>query len=358
LTSSYFPRITFGIIVFNGEPFTKYCLRSLYPFAHEIIVVEGACKSSASLATSDGHSTDSTLQSLHEFQEQEDPQKKLRIVTRDGFWSEKDEQSQAYAEQATGEYLWQVDIDEFYRAEDVVAILEMLKKHSQIASVSFKQISFWGGLDYTSDGWFFRRIFPQVHRIFRWRKEYHYLKHRPPTVLNEQGRDVRDLGWLDGDAMARAGIHMYHYCLVFPKQVMDKCTYYQQAEWHSRERALEWAQDVFLQLKRPYRVHNVYDYPSWLERFSGTHPAQIEAMRYDLQSGRLQVEMRQTADIERLLRSPVYRAGRAILKNVEPIARSIESVWRRGSGAVKDPRGASQRLARKLQRPTQPRKSV
>ena len=36
------PRVTYGIIVLNGEPFTRYCLRSLYPFAHEIIVVEGA----------------------------------------------------------------------------------------------------------------------------------------------------------------------------------------------------------------------------------------------------------------------------------------------------------------------------
>ena len=35
------PRVTFGIIVLNGEPFTRYCLRSLYPFAHQIIVVEG-----------------------------------------------------------------------------------------------------------------------------------------------------------------------------------------------------------------------------------------------------------------------------------------------------------------------------
>ena len=36
------PRITFGIIVLNGEPFVRYNLRSLYHFAHEIIVVEGA----------------------------------------------------------------------------------------------------------------------------------------------------------------------------------------------------------------------------------------------------------------------------------------------------------------------------
>ena len=28
------PKVTFGIIVLNGEPFVRYCLRSLYPFAH------------------------------------------------------------------------------------------------------------------------------------------------------------------------------------------------------------------------------------------------------------------------------------------------------------------------------------
>ena len=36
-----FPRISFGIIVLNGEPFTRYNLRALYPFAHQIIVAEG-----------------------------------------------------------------------------------------------------------------------------------------------------------------------------------------------------------------------------------------------------------------------------------------------------------------------------
>ena len=46
------PKITFGMIVLNGEPFIKYNLRALYPYAHQIIVVEGACPSSASVATS------------------------------------------------------------------------------------------------------------------------------------------------------------------------------------------------------------------------------------------------------------------------------------------------------------------
>ena len=50
------PKITFGIIVLNGEPFTRYNLRALYPFAHEIIVAEGASPKAAHAATPDGHS--------------------------------------------------------------------------------------------------------------------------------------------------------------------------------------------------------------------------------------------------------------------------------------------------------------
>ena len=48
------PRITFGIIVLNGEPFTRYNLQALYPFAHEIIVVQRASLRAAPVATPTG----------------------------------------------------------------------------------------------------------------------------------------------------------------------------------------------------------------------------------------------------------------------------------------------------------------
>ena len=61
------PRISFGIIVFNGEPFTRYCLRALYPHAFEIIVVEGGHEGTVEVATPDGHSTDGTLEAIRSF---------------------------------------------------------------------------------------------------------------------------------------------------------------------------------------------------------------------------------------------------------------------------------------------------
>ena len=196
------------MIVLNGEPYLLYNLRALYPFAHQIIVVEGAAPSAANIATNEGHSTDRTLSVLKDFKHNEDPEQKLIILTAeeaghpDGFWpGEKHEQSRAYAERSTGDYLWQVDVDEFYKPEDMHAVMEMLRDDASITAVSFKQKSFWGGFDYTSDGWRFRRGAEIYHRLFKWGPDYQYVTHRPPTVYNELDQDLRSLNWVDGKTL-------------------------------------------------------------------------------------------------------------------------------------------------------------
>lgn len=317
------PRITFGMIVLNGEPYIRSNLRALYPFAHEIIVVEGACRAASSVSTPEGHSTDGTLEALRRWKEEEDRDNKLQIITRDGFWREKDEQSAAYAERATGDYLWQVDADEFYQPEQMQMVLEMLRADPAISAVSFPQITFWGGFDYVADGWYLRRGAGIYHRLFRWGKGYRYTSHRPPTVCDDRGRDVRTMAPVSGETMRAKGVFLYHYSLVFPRQVREKCAYYEEADWSRREGALRWTEEVYLNLSKAYRVHNVFDHPSWLERFRGRHPPQIEALRQDLDAGRVSVERRETADIERLLRSPYYRLGAAFLKLWDHVDRRL-----------------------------------
>lgn len=327
------PRVTFGMIVLNGEPFVRYNLRALYPFAYQIIVVEGAAPGAAGIATPDGHSTDATLTMIHCFQAEEDPALKVVLVTAedeghpDGFWpGEKDEQSQAYAKRAIGNYLWQVDSDEFYLPEDMSRVIKLLQEDPSITSVTFPMITFWGGFTYVTDGWYLRRGARFYHRLFRWEPGYRYVTHRPPTVYDEKGRDLRSLHWLTGEEMERRHIVMRHYSLLFPKQVIEKCNYYGAAGWAQRSRAAEWARTTFLQLEQPYRVHNVYDYPSWLEHFDGAHPPQIEALRRDIARGAVDVEVRRHDDIERLLRSPCYVVGRFLLRTWDRAARHWSSM--------------------------------
>lgn len=333
-------RITFGIIVLNGEPFVRYNLRSLYPFAHQIIVVEGASPAATNIATPRGHSLDSTLKTLHSFRTNEDPEGKLTIITAedeghpDGFWpGEKHEQSQAYAKRATGDYLWQVDIDEFYKPEQVQAILEMLDENPGITAISFPTRTFWGGLDYEVDSWYLRRGAKNFHRLFKWGPGYQYVTHRPPTVHDSQGQNLRDLNWIPGKKIARKGINLYHYSLLFPKQVTEKCEYYGKAEWVKHKELQRWAKENFLNLSHPYRVHNVYTHPSWLVRYFGAHPPQVLCMFEDIEKGHCSIKLRPTDDIENMLDSPLYGIGRAALKIFDYINRA----WELGVEMLKKP---------------------
>jgi hypothetical protein len=340
--SAALPRVTFGMIVLNGLPFAPYNLRALYPFAHEIIVVEGAAPGAASIAGPDGHSRDGTLEELRRFAREEDPEDKLRIVTAedaghpDGFWpGEKDEQSRAYAARAQGDYLWQVDADEFYLPEDMRGVLEELAADGTIAAVTFPTVTIWGSPGCAVDGWFLRRGNGDYHRLFRWGPGYSYAGHRPPTVLDGDDRDLRTLHWLDAAAMRRRGVVMLHYSLLFPMQVAEKVEYYSRwglsAGWYESELAHRWLADSYLTLRHPYHVHNVYRFPSWLLRYDGPHPPQVRRMIADIAEGRVATERRPMADAERLLRSRRYAAGRLLLEAAEPFDRwARRARWQTG----------------------------
>ena len=205
-------RFTFGMIVLNGEPFIKYNLRSLYPFAHQIIVVEGANRNSTHCATADGHSIDDSIKILREFKELEDPEDKVVIVTAEdegypnGFWpGEKDEQSEAYCKRATGNWLWQIDVDEFYLESDMRRISKMLEEDSSISTISFPEMPFWGSFDYRVDGVFLRYRYSEVHRLFKWLPGYRYITHRPVTVVNDKGVDLRQTHWVRAGDLRKRG---------------------------------------------------------------------------------------------------------------------------------------------------------
>lgn len=312
-----YPRISFGVIVLNGEPFTKYCLRQLYPHAHQIIVVEGGSRKAATFAP-DGRSTDGTLNALYEFKAQEDLDDKVIIITKDGFWTEKDEQSRAYAECATGDYLWQVDIDEFYRYEDIEKVRTMLAEDPSIDTVSFKQFVFWGSPNIISDSFSQRaNRCDEYHRLFKWGAGYSYKTHRPPTVLDDRGLNLRKKYWVRSQTTKKMGVLLFHYSLLFPIQVRTKCLYYatpiDNSGRHCVPRIIDWAENSFFALKRPFRVHNVFKNISWLKRYSGNHPEEALRMWEDACRKKIDVETRNNRDVENLLNNPFYYYSAAVL---------------------------------------------
>lgn len=318
------PRITFGIIVLNGEPFTRYNLAALYPFAHQIIVVEGAAPAASAFATPQGHSLDQTLETIQRFQKEEDPDGKVLLVTAedeghaDGFWMEKDEMSQAYAKRATGDYLWQVDMDEFYRADEMRRIIEALQNQPEIQAVTFQVRTFWGGLQARTDGIFLRRGAQNFHRLFAWRPGYRYVTHRPPTVVDAQGRDLRTTQALSGADTARMGIFLYHYSFVFPFQVRFKRSYYgrmdQDQQLPLQKERQQW-HDNYFRLRHPFCIDDtsILGEPSWLVRFRGKHPEAVMRLWADIDAGKIVLERRPVDDIDRLLAAPWYATASRLL---------------------------------------------
>lgn len=335
LTDQNLPKITFGIIVLNGEPYVRYCLKSLYPFAHEIIVVEGGHKDTKSVCTPNGHSIDGTLGALNKFKAEEDPENKVTIVTKDGFWPKKDEfgndrtpQSRAYAERATGDYLWQIDIDEFYREEDMISIIKMLKNDPEITAVTFPTHTFWGDINYTADSWALRRGARFYNRLFKWGPGYRYQTHEPPTVVDENGINLRDKKWISGKEMLKKNVFMYHYSLLFPWQVEQKVKVYKDEKPDHFSEGVEWAENNYFKITNPYRVHNLYRFPSWLERFKKSHPQQVICMMNDIKAGRVKAELRRTDDVELLLNSTKYKIDKILLKIGNPLNQFLKQISR------------------------------
>ena len=72
---------------------------------------------------------------------------------------------------------------------------------------------------------------------------------------------------------------------------------------------------TYMALERPFRVHAVHRYPSWLERYRGPHPPAVRQLWADVATGRFPgVQPRAASDVDRLLASPRYRLGRLGLK--------------------------------------------
>jgi hypothetical protein len=212
-------KISFGMIVFNGDYVLRQNLESIYPFAHEIVIAEGPVQHYQNLGFS--CSTDNTVDIIKSFP---DPEGKIKLIQ--GRWQEKDAMCQAYLAQMTGDYVWHVDSDEFYRTGDMAWLINHLERNKDSCySMSFKLYSFFGGFERHISG--FEETF-EVHRIQKIIPgQSRWVTHRPPTMIwPPTGKTCRQMGHTDHNTTDSWGIRLFHYSFVFPAQVKAKTEYY------------------------------------------------------------------------------------------------------------------------------------
>lgn len=141
-------KISYVLNVLNGEPFISYQLKSIYSHAYEIIIVEGAYKKFA-FATSNGRSHDSTLSSIKSFH---DPQNKIKLIVKDGFYEDRMEMCNEFMGHVTGDVLWQIDVDEFYHECTYLYVQDLFQSNPELDLVSFNFIDMFGSLKLQASG--------------------------------------------------------------------------------------------------------------------------------------------------------------------------------------------------------------
>lgn len=200
-------KITFCMLAFNSDHVLRPVLRALQPHG-DIVCAEGPVDywQRQGFHTS----TDDTRAILC------DEIGDHNVVH--GQWREKDEMQRAWEPMIPDDttHVWICDADEVMPPELFDFILPRL---DEIDSAAFRCHSFYGDFKTQIGG--FEAAYGAT-RIQRWYKGAHWATHRPPTILDPNGKAWSEHRHIDGAQCPR----YFHYSQVFPSQMRAKCRYY------------------------------------------------------------------------------------------------------------------------------------
>jgi hypothetical protein len=258
--------IVFNVIDILPKNMFELNIQNMYEYVDEIIIVEGATKSKGKFDgdttnfTKNGRSSDGTIDMLKEMEKKYD---KVKIIIGDGFWDGKTSMCNAISNIATGDYLWQLDSDEFYKKSDIVKIKKLLEEEKP-DSIHFFANHFFGGFDYCiderSNKWGNNTPWK---RIFRHKKGCSYwISHEPPNyvcgdLLCDNGKIINRYKTLE------MGIKMFHYSYVIYEQVVFKQKFFRNSS--------------YIPLWNKFKDDkNTLIFGSKVNKFIGKHPKIIE----------------------------------------------------------------------------------
>ena len=265
-------KIDFGMIIFNGlsvmpRGMLKANLDNIYSFANIVHISEGAVhptkinNGDATWASKNGSSTDGTIEFLQNYS---DPDNKIKLYTKNGFYDGKLEMIQKW--KIGGDYIWITDGDEFYHKKDMEKIITYLEWNRDIDRVDFYANQFFGDFHNCCDGdqrgW--SNPIPW-QRLFRYKKGDKWKSATPYILMDKDGR-IKNKSVLSREMTGMMNIFLYHYAYVCESQAEFKKKYYNNSQvsdlWH------QWQLDHNIPLINGDRT----------KPFLGKHPKVIEKL--------------------------------------------------------------------------------
>jgi len=271
-------KISFVMIVLNGMPFIEFSLKSIYNFAYEIVIVEGAVKDCLFAANPNGSSKDGTIEFVKTFP---DPENKIKFIQ--GRWLEKCEMQNEALKHISGNYIWLIDSDEVYREEEMCTVIDMLGQDNSITQVNFFPYNFWKGFDYYISSPALLTAPFSFKRLFKFAPGSKFTQHRPPTLSKPKGESEKH-NVVSAFQMMGKGVRFCHYSYVLESQVYEK------TEYHNRRGPtkvlgldrMKWYKKCFLKWTSENREVIEQKYPIWIgnknsctKLFEGNHPKVI-----------------------------------------------------------------------------------
>lgn len=188
----------------NERDWITYNLANCYDEFDKIRIVEGAVEGRPG-STSNGHSTDETLELIKNFP---DPANKIELFTIGRHFKSLEEQKQIFLDVASeNELLFIVDCDEFYMDGDVSKVRQALHMHP----TAFEFIPTF--LHFYRDFWHLKAPHPewqpQHQRIIRYRKGMRYHTH--PVATLPDGTCSYFTPEYQRFRFTLPGIYIYHY---------------------------------------------------------------------------------------------------------------------------------------------------
>ena len=157
----------------------------------------------------------------------------VRVYRKPGgqFWDGKLEMCNAVLQGVDREcLLWQIDVDEFWRPEQLMAVLGMFQRRPEKTAAWFYCRYFVGPrLTTTSRGTYGNNPRFEWLRVWRYAPGMFWQAHEPPTLVFRTRLGPCDVGRLNPFTHAEteaAGLTFDHLAYVLPKQLAFKDVYY------------------------------------------------------------------------------------------------------------------------------------
>jgi glycosyltransferase involved in cell wall biosynthesis len=168
----------------NEEEFIGLTLASIYDEVDKILVIEGAVENRPN-STEDGHSIDRTLDIIKEFKENNDPDKKVILMTISRPWKNLEEMKQTFLDMCMpGDWIIINDADEFYKPADIRRLRKAIDLNPWAHEFVPNFLHFYRDFDHVAvpgPEWQ-----PQHQRIFKYVRGMKYNSH--PVVTDPNGR--------------------------------------------------------------------------------------------------------------------------------------------------------------------------